>query len=121
MCERRTEARRRTLLSGRLSAAPSDAPAGTLDCVVLDLSEHGARLLCRSAGLDGDVVLQLKASRSFKRRARIAWRRVEDCGVEFIGAEQEASAEARLLAGRVPPLDPSGLPQPSATPLEARF
>ena len=78
--------RRRTLLSGRLSAESS----GAKDCIVIDMSERGARLLCRTVGMDGDVVLQLKSAQGFRRRARIAWRRVDDCGVEFIDPQSDA-------------------------------
>ena len=93
MCERRADTRRRTLLSGRLCAESTNAPRA-LDCIVLDMSESGARLICRSLGVDGELVLHLKAARSFKRRARIAWRRVEDCGVQFIEPRPDQSSGA---------------------------
>ncbi len=93
MGERRAGTRRRTLLSGQLSPESAGAPEGARDCVVLDMSECGARLLCRSVGIDGNVVLQLKAARGFKRRARIAWRRAEDCGVEFVDPQSDAISE----------------------------
>ena len=129
MSERRADARRRTLMSGRLSAAPSGARAetlaDTLNCVVLDLSKRGARLLCRTAGVEGDVVLQLKAGRDFMRRARIAWRRAEDCGVEFIEPELDTRSEPHHPASPRLAVDPSrspgGFPQPSAAPPDARF
>src|SRR5271165_3143143 len=95
MSDRRAEARRRTLLSGRLVVAPSS----TLDCIVRDMSELGARLLCGTAGISDDVTLQLKAASSFKRQARIAWRRIEDCGVEFTEPESDAKAEQPHAAG----------------------
>jgi hypothetical protein len=80
MCERRAERRRRTLLSGRLA----ENRLTTLDCVVRDLSPHGARLKCRTAGLGDRVSLEIKSADGFKKDARIVWRRLEECGVEFV-------------------------------------
>ncbi len=94
MSERRAAMRRRTLLSGRLS----DESSGATDCIVIDMSERGARLVCRTVGMDGDVVLQLKAARGFERRGRIAWRRVEDCGVEFIDPRSDAKSGSHPAA-----------------------
>ena len=79
MCERRAEFRRRTLFSGRLAANRLT----TLDCVVRDMSSRGARLLCRTTGFGDVVSLEIKPADGFKKDARIVWRRLEDCGVEF--------------------------------------
>ena len=89
MSERRAANRRRTLLSGRLEATPST----TRDCIVRDMSERGARLLCRTSGIGDNVTLNLKAAGHFKKKARIVWRRLEDCGVEFIEPEPDPQAE----------------------------
>ncbi len=78
--ERRNDLRRRTLLTGRLSAKQLT----TLDCVVRDLSAHGARLICRTAGLGEDVSLEIRSIEGFRKAARIVWRRLEDCGVQFL-------------------------------------
>jgi PilZ domain-containing protein len=80
MSERRTELRRRTLLAGRLAANHLT----TLDCVVRDLSPHGARLACMTTGLGDEVSLEIKAIDGFRKDARIVWRRLEDCGVQFV-------------------------------------
>ena len=119
MSERRADTRRRTLLSGRLCAESTDAP-GAFDCIVLDMSEGGARLICRSLGIDGEVVLHLKAARGFKRRGRIAWRRVEDCGVQFIEPRPDETSEPKSSLG------PHGARQlrsarPSQPSLKRRF
>jgi hypothetical protein len=80
MRERRSEMRRRTLLDGRLAIGhPS-----TLDCVVRNMSARGARLLCRIVPSVEMVRLEIKTVRGFKRTARVVWRRLEDCGVEFV-------------------------------------
>ena len=71
----------KTLLAGRLAVAPSS----TLDSFrARDRSERGARLMCRTGGIDDDVTLELKAAGCFQEALAIAWRRLEDCGVEFI-------------------------------------
>ena len=80
MSERRGQIRRRTLYDGRLAIDH----LSTLDCVVRDMSARGARLLCRSAPSIEIVSLEIKAVPGFKRNARIVWRRLEDCGVEFV-------------------------------------
>jgi len=77
--EQRAEIRRRTLLYGRICIDRQT----TLDCVVRDLSSRGARLLCRTTGAGDLVRLEIKSANGFKKPARIVWRRLEDCGVEF--------------------------------------
>ncbi len=80
MSERRAEIRRRTLFSGRLAANHLT----TLDCIVRDTSSRGAHLLCRTTGFGDNLSLEIKPIDGFKRNARIVWRRLEDCGVEFV-------------------------------------
>ena len=80
MVERRSENRRRTLLPGRLAIDR----LRTLDCVVRNKSGRGARLLCRAAFPNETVTLELNTAPGFKRKVRIVWRRLEDCGVEFV-------------------------------------
>jgi hypothetical protein len=79
MSERRSEVRRRTLFAGRLAANH----LMTRDCVVRDMSSRGARLLCRTTGLCDEVALEIRTADGFKKGARIVWRRLKDCGVEF--------------------------------------
>jgi hypothetical protein len=80
MSERRSELRRRTLLAGRIAAHRLT----TRDCLVRDLSSHGARLECRTTALGDDVSLEIPSIDGFKKDARIVWRRLEDCGVKFL-------------------------------------
>jgi PilZ domain len=81
--ERRTELRRRALLTGRLAANKLT----TLDCLVRDLGPHGARLKCRTAGLGDDVTLEIPSIDGFKKEAKIVWRRLDDCGVRFVESQ----------------------------------
>ena len=80
MGERRAEFRRRTLFSGRLAGNRLT----TLDCVVRDMSLRGAHLLCWTTGLGDAFSLEIKPADGFKKDVRIVWRRLEDCGVEFV-------------------------------------
>jgi len=80
MSERRAEVRRRTLFSGRLAANHLT----TLDCLVRNMSSRGAHLRCRTTGLGDSVSLEIKPAGGFRKGARIVWRRLEDCGVEFL-------------------------------------
>ena len=70
MSERRSELRQRTLLGGRLAAHHLK----TLDCLVRDLSPHGARLKCTTTGLGDDVSLEIPSIDGFRKDARIVWR-----------------------------------------------
>ena len=81
MRERRAEFRRQMLLPGRLAANRLT----TLDCVVRDMSSRGAHLLYRTTGMGDLVGLEINSVNGFKKNARIVWRRLEDCGVEFVG------------------------------------
>ena len=80
MLERRSEMRRRRLLDGRLATSH----LSTLDCVVGNMSAQGARLLCRIGPSVGIVRLEIRAVPGFKQTARVVWRRLEDCGAEFV-------------------------------------
>jgi hypothetical protein len=95
MTERRNELRRRTLLSGRLAARR----LVTRDCLVRDLSPTGARLRCRTTGLDDFVTLTIPGLRGFAKDARIVWRRLEDCGVRFL--ETQPARRVRPVAPRL--------------------
>ena len=103
MTERRGKLRRRTLHDGRLATDH----VSTLDCVVRNRSKRGARLLCRAAPSIGTVSLEIKALPGFRKKARIVWRRLEDCGVEFISLKRlwihRASHGSRLAATRRSP------------------
>ena len=95
MSERRTEARQRTLLQGRLAANHLT----TRDCLVRDLSPTGARLKCRTTGLDDVVTLEIPAIDGFRKDAKIVWRRLEDCGVQFV--ETKPTRRGRAVAAPV--------------------
>ncbi len=61
------------------------------ECVVIDLSETGARIRFRTRGkLTG--IITLKASRyRINRRARVVWKDMYDAGLEFVDVDQQSA------------------------------
>jgi len=60
------------------------------ECVLIDLSETGARIRFRTRGMLSGIV-NLKASRhQVDRAARVVWKDMYDAGLEFLDAEPEA-------------------------------
>jgi len=94
-----------------------------VDCVVLDLSDGGARLVLRQPIVAGKVVT-LVAERAGTRGARVAWADGNRVGIEFIersadvvglpGAPFTASAHDNALSPPAP-----ATPQPAG--MNARF
>jgi hypothetical protein len=79
MNERRRFVRKRALLGGLIEFPGRP----TLECVIRDLSQAGARLRCDQPIALPDVV-GLVIDRSGERRnARIVWRGETECGVVF--------------------------------------
>ncbi len=60
------------------------------ECVLIDLSETGARIRFRTRGMLSRTV-KLKASRhQIDREARVVWKDMYDAGLEFLDVEPEA-------------------------------
>jgi len=98
MQKRRSASRQKAFLQGRIfynNKRPS------IDCLIRDISEHGAKLIFSSSVATPDVVELHVPNRDEVYRARVEWRVGEEVGVSFEGAE---------TAG--PPLAP-GLPVPT--------
>ena len=77
----RRQARKRTLLTGKLVLGGGTFSA---DCIIVDLSDSGARVRIEpGADVGGDVVLiHLRDQIAFE--AQVKWRRARDLGLEFI-------------------------------------
>ena len=59
------------------------------ECVLIDLSDTGARIRFRTRGILSGIV-KLKASRhQIDREARVIWKDMYDAGLEFLDAEPE--------------------------------
>jgi hypothetical protein len=79
MTERRKHPRTRVLKGAKIVLGPTSV----LDCVIRDLTNGGARLKAPNVvNLPGDVALTFDSGRTF-RPGRVAWRKVEEAGLEF--------------------------------------
>lgn len=81
--EKRLDRRQRVLKGGRILF---NAHNSSVDCAIRDMSEHGARLK-----LDSPVVVPESFDLYVRQNdmlypARIAWRKMQEIGVEFVGA-----------------------------------
>lgn len=72
--------RQRTLKSARIVI---DAQTPVLECVVRNLSAHGALLLVPSLAVPDRFDLVLSASQA-RHACRVAWRAHDRVGVEFV-------------------------------------
>ena len=77
---RRKERRPRALKSGKIAF---NHRRSVIDCMIRDLSEHGAKLqVAASVGIPDTFDLVLDADNS-SRSCRVAWKRPQELGVEF--------------------------------------
>lgn len=114
------EQRRHKRRSGMWSAAIETAPDERADCVVLDLSDSGAKLLVKHPAFcaaPGQIVT-FRAERTGPRPARIVWAAGTRLGLEFIAGAATPAAEAidaqrgaarRAIEPNQPELDPAFL------------
>ena len=109
MSERRTRARSKSFLQGRLYYNHRQS---SVDCLVRDLTENGARLTFSDAVATPDIVELHIPNKDEIFRARIIWRSGGDVGVCFgkCALDQEESpavpaAPAADLTGRVQRLE----------------
>ena len=86
MPERRQVARMRLFKSAKIVLGPSSV----LDCVVRDLTNEGARITIPNAlNLPKTMSVTFDNGRTC-RSSRLAWRTLDEFGVEFVGADHAA-------------------------------
>ncbi|NHT76424.1 PilZ domain-containing protein [Rhizobiaceae bacterium CRRU44] len=91
MEEHRHRPRMRTFKSGRLVF---NEGSSTLDCVVRNISDGGAKLSFNQVAAIPDV-FQISLSDGAKKTCRIVWRKSLDVGVSFeVPGETPPSAES---------------------------
>jgi len=96
MAERRNDSRARSFLGAKIIFNNRNS---SIECLIKNISDTGARLALSEAVIVPDEFeLQIpKQGRSF--RARLAWRRSDEFGVQFLGQQvAEAEAPAALKA-----------------------
>ncbi len=95
--DKRRAARRRVLYSGKLV---NDDASSTIDCVIRDLSETGAKVrLAGSTPVPAEVwLIEVREGLAF--RCRVAWRASPELGLEFTSShdlKDAATPELRML------------------------
>lgn len=95
------ERRRHRRRSGFWSAQLETTAGHRLDCIVLDVSDSGARLRIKHPVLGGDV-MTLSGKRFDPRGVRVAWISGERAGLVFLSPPNEARglAEPAFLRSR---------------------
>ena len=86
--EKRREVRKRTFLKGRILF---NKGAASMDCLVRDLSEGGARLELSATSTLPDVFDLYIPQREETLRAGLRWRRENAVGVFFVDREAPAA------------------------------
>ena len=84
MTERRTAARKRSFLQGRVFF---NNRRTSVDCLIRDFCEHGARLKFSGMTATPDVVELHIPNRDESYRARVQWRNADEMGVVFEGED----------------------------------
>ena len=101
MPERRSSTRQKSFLQGRIYYNNRRA---SVDCLVRDISDTGAKLVFSGAVTIPDVVEIYLSNKEEVRRARVQWRRGDEAGIDFIfdgAADTGTSAGSTDLLGRV--------------------
>ena len=110
MAERRSAARKKSFLQGRIFF---NQRRTSVDCLIRDFCEHGARLTFSSMTATPDVVELYIPNKDESYRAKVQWRNANEIGVGF---EREAAS---------PPLVPEAaagrLCRPASTSSSTRF
>jgi hypothetical protein len=99
MSERRRAARQRSFLQGRLFY---NGRRNSVDCVIRDISDTGARLQFSAAVTVPEALELYVPNKDQMYRVRAEWRRGEEMGVVFLTAASAAETAA-------PPGRPEGL------------
>jgi len=103
MEERRKVPRHKSLLRGRIFYNNRNSSA---DCMVRDISTHGARLIFADEMKIPDVVDLYIPQKEQTLRVQIVWRHANETGIAFAHPEQTANpAEGGDLAERVQKLE----------------
>jgi hypothetical protein len=102
MAERRTSARQRSFLRGRIQLNNGQI---ALDCLIRDLSGRGARLIFPEMPTIPDVVELHIPQKEQTLRAHVQWRQGEEVGVTFAAAAAAPAGDSADLAARVEQLE----------------
>lgn len=96
MVERRSSLRTRAFLKGVICF---NKRSSTMDCMIRDISEGGARLIVSSAVTLPEAFELFIPSRNEYVEAKQRWRRGDDLGVEFIREKLPSGPASGIAAG----------------------
>jgi hypothetical protein len=88
MNERRAVSRQKSFLQGRIYF---NNRRTSVDCLIREVSEHGARLKFASATVTPDVMELHIPAKEESYRAKVIWRNADEIGVTFNGDERSPS------------------------------
>jgi hypothetical protein len=88
MKERRAVSRQKAFLQGRIFF---NNRRTSVDCLIRDISEHGARLKFAGTTVTPDVVELHIPAKEESYRAKVIWRNADEIGVTFNGDERSPS------------------------------
>lgn len=94
MSEHRTEIRQRVFLRGRILF---NGGASSLDCLVRDISQTGARLALSETTTLPEVFDLYIAHKDKTYRAKLAWRREDGVGVTFVDEQAKQPPAAPVV------------------------
>jgi PilZ domain len=95
MTEHRSRSRQKSFLQGRIFY---NNRRTSIDCLIRDISQHGARLKFSSMIVTPDVVELYIPTREESYRAKVQWRNSDEIGVGFDGNESSPSLAPGLPA-----------------------
>lgn len=104
MKDRRLSARKRSFLQGRVYY---NHRRSSVDCLVRDISEHGAKLVFGEAVAVPDAIELYLPGKEELHRVVVQWRKGTEMGVDFelagavAAADAETSATSTDLSGRL--------------------
>jgi hypothetical protein len=96
--DRRSSTRQKSFLQGRVYY---NNRRSSIDCLVRDISETGAKLVFSGTVTLPDVVELYLSNKEAVCRARVQWRRGNEVGVDFIVDNASDAAPSGDLLGRV--------------------
>ena len=59
------------------------------DCMIADISEHGARVFSETAVIPDNFVLLISGDAPMRQECRVVWRLGDEVGVTFVTKERE--------------------------------
>ena len=106
MKERRRAARQKSFLRGNIQF---NNGRNSADCLIRDITIHGARLVCSDTVTTPDIIDVYIPQKEQTYRAHVIWRHAQEMGVAFAHAAAAQPADASLegldLAARVERLE----------------